>query len=147
MSPADAGIILNHVRPFLLQEADQRGKNFNYFLFVCAALVTALKGSDTLLAYYLILLAGILLSCIFFLIDRRNFRLILDARAELYPAEKALGIRLHARDAIADPSAGILQSARRRLVSLTTAYSLVYGLSVLACVFGFVVVFLTKRSG
>jgi hypothetical protein len=138
---------LEHARAFLLQEADQRGRNFNYFIVISGAIVAALIKTAGVWIHTALMIAWIIVTWVFWVIDKRNFRLILDARAELYRLEPLFGIELHHRDWLPDPERTIDPSQRPWWQHLTIAYQAVFLLAVIAAVIGIVYVWWLRNSG
>ena len=136
LRPDERIAALEHARAFLLQEADQRSRNFNFFLAGLAVVFVGVTNTDEFWIRRSLFVAGAILAAAFWIIDKRNFMLLKDARRQLYRLEPCFGLDLHERDELTDEAAGIATNARSRLISTTVAYRSILVSAFVGCILG-----------
>ena len=117
---------LGHARTMLIHFAEQRIKNFNFFLIVSGVLIASYAKNYSEGGNYLIAIAGIVISLLFLLLDFRTLQLIKDARNDLEVFEKRFGLTIHAVDQLPDKSRKKGGSGRSRFRSHTFVYRTVF---------------------
>ena len=139
-----AEIGLTHARSYHQWFADQRPKNFQFFLLIFAAVIAAVyQMEDSLLRSSITAFASVI-GVMFYLLDKRHLGQIKDARHYLYQLEKVLEVELHSQDQLEDPRYAKYKTVRkweRMFYSHTRIYRTFYLLSAaffLAITLGFV---------
>lgn len=125
---------LAHVREMHQMFAELRTRNFNFFIVIVAAVITAaatLSERSNALLPFVAALAVALTCVIFFGIERRTVEMLGDARKELERLEEPMGVNLNRRDKWEGAT-----GPRRRYVTHTNlymaAFAIVYGAALVA---------------
>lgn len=111
---------LAHVREMHQMFAELRTRNFNFFIVIVAAVITAaatLSERSNALLPFVAALAVALTCVVFFGIERRTVEMLGDARKELERLEEPMGVNLNRRDRWVGAT-----GPRRRYITHTNLY-------------------------
>lgn len=118
---------LTHVRTLHIWWADLRARNFNYFILLTGALIAAMAQEPAPGLLRGVVLAGVLISAVFFLLDLRVWELIGDSRAEMLRLEDYFELHLFQREwTTAAPGEAPAQH-RKSMITNTVLYRSVTG--------------------
>jgi hypothetical protein len=106
----------------LIHAAEQRVKNFNFFIIISSILIASYAGKLNPKNTCLIAASGIIVSILFAILDVRTLQIIRDARDNLEYFEPKFGLNIHIVDQIPDKPREKTGSKRSRIISHTFAY-------------------------
>jgi hypothetical protein len=127
---------LEHARAMLIHAADQRHRNFRYFVFLLGIVIAGYVNSSHRWQAIVISIVAAVAAALFWALDRRAIELIKDARGDLITIEPKFGISIHTVDRLSDAVRSITPSGRNRIFTGTTVYAAFFVLTILSAVIG-----------